>query len=400
MSFYGPQSTWIHVGGRDLTGDTFTLEEGAESAFEEVHSFGDQWEEWLPVGIGKMTLVAGGGLYNEGVILEALQETRETKQLVAWGMSGQTIGKECVIANGTYAGKWKRIADRNALTKAEAEHTISGVYRRGVVLHPMGTETADGDTLAAVAPKGGVDFYDWHLNGSTAVGYIDTTADELYGQLGFPRTINTSNATSESVICDELYGLKTGDYVLIAGHVGSTPDINGLHQVTVVDAFSFTLDDVANITVGGTGGTFQRITEHGLVTGDKIVIADHTGGTPDLDGPWDVTVVDAFRFTLDGVANITVAGSGATWKRVTSHGFRAQLHVSAFSGADDIVVTVLDSPDDDTYSTLDTFTAATAVGAEEIGDDTTVVERYVAIQWSFTNPVTESATFFVGLSRR
>ena len=359
MSMYGPSSVFLHVGGRDMTGDTMTMEESAESAFEEVHSFGSTWEEQLPVGIGKMTLSAGGGLYNEGVILEALQGVREKKQLVAWGMSGQTIGKEAVIVDGDYVGAWKRVAERNALTKAEGVHTISGVYRRGYILHPMTVETADGDTVGAVAPKGGVDYYDSHLNPEFAVGHIDTTTDYLYGATENPRAIATSNSTTESVICAELFGLKTGDYVKIAGHTGSTPDINGVHKVTVIDAFSFSLDDVANITVGGTGGTFSRITAHGMVTGDKIVISGQTGGTPNLNAAWTITRIDNFRFTLDSVADITVAGTGTLYKRVTSHEFYAHLHVSALSGCASFTATVLDSVDDDTYAPAGAFSAHT-----------------------------------------
>jgi len=408
MSFYGPRSAWLHVGGLDLTSDTFTLEENAESAFEEVHSFGSTWEEYLPVGIGKVTLSAGGGLYNEGVILTALQETRETKQLVAWGMSGQTIGKEAVLMDGTYAGKWKRIAERNALTKAEAEHTVSGVYRRGVILHPMGVETADGDTMGAVAPKGGVDFYDSHLNRLVPVGHINTTSDHLYGQAGNPNPIATSNATSNAVVCTELFGLKTGDWVKIANHVGSTPDINGVHQVTVVDAFKFTLDDVADITAGGTVGTWSKIQPHGLVTGDKIVISGQVGGTPSLNGNWTVTRIDDIRFTLDTVGNITVAGSGATWKRVTSRGFVAHLHVEALTGCATLAATLYNSVDDDTYTvvtggafaTVSPANVTAGIRTKKLEPATQLLQRYVAVEWTFATPSSPSGKFFVGIARR
>ena len=406
---YGPTSVWLHVGGRDLTGDTFNLEESNESAFEEVHAFGDSWEEHLPVGIGKLTLAAGGGLYaSDTVMLEALQETRETKQLVAWGMSGQTIGKEAVLVNGTYAGKWKRVAERNALTKAEAEHTVSGEYRRGYILYPKSAgESANGDTLddSATGP-GGVDFYDSHLNRSVAVGYIDTTTDYLYGPLGFPRDIVTSNATSDSVICAELYGLKTGDWVWIKDHVGMTPDINGMHQVTVIDAFSFSLDDIADITVGGTVGTFQKVTPHGLITGDDIVVTE-TAGTPDLNGTWAVTAIDIIRFTLDTVGDITVAAADTVWKRVTSNGYVAHLHLFALTGCTDCEWDVLDSADDTTFipvtgGKLGPITPAEFIAGtrtDEVIELTEIVERYVAVQWTFDTPSGANAEFFVGLAR-
>jgi hypothetical protein len=50
--------------------------------------------------------------------------------------------------------------------------------------------------------------------------------------------------------------LTDGDTVIIAGHAGSTPDINGTYSVTVVDADSFTIP--VAVTVAGAGGTIQR----------------------------------------------------------------------------------------------------------------------------------------------
>lgn len=50
--------------------------------------------------------------------------------------------------------------------------------------------------------------------------------------------------------------LNTGDTVIIAGHTGSTPSINGTHVVTVIDGDQFSIP--VNVTVGGTGGTMQR----------------------------------------------------------------------------------------------------------------------------------------------
>jgi len=63
--------------------------------------------------------------------------------------------------------------------------------------------------------------------------------------------INVSPATGGSLG----HNLRTGDSVLISGHTGSVPDINGTHTVTVVD--DDTISIPVDILVGGTGGTLQ-----------------------------------------------------------------------------------------------------------------------------------------------
>jgi hypothetical protein len=76
---------------------------------------------------------------------------------------------------------------------------------------------------------------------------------------GAGAAITSSSAATERVTTTGAHGLTTGDRVLIEGHTGSTPNLNGLHVVTVFDADEFSLDDVADITVGGTGGTFKNV---------------------------------------------------------------------------------------------------------------------------------------------
>lgn len=50
----------------------------------------------------------------------------------------------------------------------------------------------------------------------------------------------------------------SGDTVLVAGHTGSTPAVDGSHVVTVIDALSFSIP--LAVTVAGIGGTVTRTT--------------------------------------------------------------------------------------------------------------------------------------------
>lgn len=66
--------------------------------------------------------------------------------------------------------------------------------------------------------------------------------------------IASSSVANPSVITTSApHLLQTGDSTTIAGHTGSTPVINGVQKVTVIDATHFSIP--VAVTVGGTGGT-------------------------------------------------------------------------------------------------------------------------------------------------
>ncbi len=73
---------------------------------------------------------------------------------------------------------------------------------------------------------------------------IETRVDIDSSSIGNPTTITT----------DWDHALDTGDKVLVTGHVGSTPSLQGIHTVTKITDDTFTIP--VNVTVGGTGGEF------------------------------------------------------------------------------------------------------------------------------------------------
>lgn len=157
MAKYGPASAFLLVGGKNLSGDTYTLSESVEQINEETHGLGDSWEETLPVGIARVLLEASGGPYDDRTAgnIEALQGNHGVQQLVSFGMSGYAVGAEVVVLDGALETIFKRIADRGALTKAHAEYAVSSVYRRGKVLHGLTAETTDpGNTEATSVDNG------------------------------------------------------------------------------------------------------------------------------------------------------------------------------------------------------------------------------------------------------
>lgn len=152
MSKYGPASAFLLVGGCNISGETHEMAEGVEQILTKSDGLGDSWEEYLPVGKAKVTLSAQGGFYDDVAagIVEAFQAQGATKQAVSWGHAGATAGATCYLANGTYAVKFNRLPSRDDLTKAHAEHVITGALFEGKVLHGLSAETTDpGNTEGA-----------------------------------------------------------------------------------------------------------------------------------------------------------------------------------------------------------------------------------------------------------
>jgi hypothetical protein len=108
------------------------------------------------------------------------------------------------------------------------------------------------------APSGsGRPWDDCHLPTDTYQVAI-SNADETPSGGDYPIGIQageiaTSSVASPTVITtSDPHLLVSGDTVLIFNHDGSTPNINGLHVATVTGANTFTIP--VNVTVGGTGG--------------------------------------------------------------------------------------------------------------------------------------------------
>lgn len=71
-------------------------------------------------------------------------------------------------------------------------------------------------------------------------------------------TITTSSVANPSILTTSTpHGIPTGYTAVIAGHTGSTPDINGSHIVTSTG--ENTLSIPVDVTVGGTGGTVTAV---------------------------------------------------------------------------------------------------------------------------------------------
>lgn len=326
MANYGPADGFLIVQGKNLSGDVTGYQDTVEQALQEVRGLGDSWDKFLPVGIGRVLLESEGNLYDDRLVgqIAALQgkalTPAEAAQIVDLGSEGLTLGKNVVMLNGTFVGTWTRTAERNGITMANGAHTITGKRYEGKIVGANILRSGNGNSQGAP--------YDQNDNiALPAISILNSNADD---------SVETSVA----------HGLTTGDWVVIAGHAGSTPSINS-------------------------GTSSQQI-----------------------------TVVDTTNFTINGV-DITVGGTGGTVKKVSSAGLIADIHVLTLilGPASDVIVRVRHSEDNITYADLITFAARTAAGQAEQLETTTDPRRYLAISWTGTGGAVTSVTPFVSCAR-
>lgn len=225
---------------------------------ERSDGVGDAWHEHSPTGDRFAEVVQEGAFFNTsaGNIHEALKsptpnDPQGPPRIACVGYAGNAIGQPFTGFEGTLQPEYEVLSTRGALQRANATYLISGKAEDGAILHALATETGDANTEASS---------------------VDNTK---VPQRTVP--ITSSSVANPSVItCPVPHRLTTGDTVLISGHAGSTPSINGEHAVTVTGDNTFTIP--VNVTVGGTGGSFVRGKTNAGGTG-YLQVTDHQLGT-------------------------------------------------------------------------------------------------------------------------
>ncbi len=322
MAKYGSASVaFFLVDGLNLLGYSTDLSDGKEALTEDVQALGDIWPKPIPTGTKKAEF-AQAGYYDDETdgIHQALNEQQGVSRVLCFGYATNAIGKPFGGFAGAYAQKYARLTSRNGLHKANAAYEISGAADDGVILHELSEEAGDYDGT-------GADSHD--------------TADETF----IPAiAVTSSSVGNPSVItCSSPHGITTGEKVVIAGHAGSTPSLNGEQVATVISATTFSVP--VNVTAGGTSGAVKRV--------------------------------------------------------ATANGASGYLQVTAItlSGRPSVTIKIRHSADDATYADLITFTAVTARGAERKTVAGTV-NRHLAtsVTWGGAGG-SPKVTYLVGLAR-
>ena len=297
---HGSAGSWLLVDGYNLASGMKVkgLRFKVEAAQEETTGIGDGNPEHTPTGMSKVELAQEGGFFDTGTNAShtALSTSvptspQATQRVVCFGFAGQTNGEPFVGLQGAYTLAYDVIADLGNLTKANAEHRVSGQVDRGTIVQALATKTADWNT-------------------KTDAVEVDYTLDTQQTV----RAISNASVANPTVITTVgVHGLTTGDIILISGS-NSTPTIDGSRTVTVVSTTTFTVP--VNVTVQGTAGSFVRANSTSGAVGYQQVTAfsGFSGFVGKLrDSADNTTYADLIAFgsvtAAPAVERATVAGT-------------------------------------------------------------------------------------------
>lgn len=273
--------------------------------------------------------------------------------------------------------------------------------------------TPTGMSRATITQDGG--FFDDSTNGTHAAWAASSTATRILswapfgnvigktfvGALGaFKGTYEVLVAMSGLTKANATYQVSgvIDEGVILQEQEAKTADWNTKTEGFPVDytadfsqrVIPITSNSVANPTVVTTP------VDHGLTTGDIILISGVATSSPTINGQRTVTVTGARTFTVP--VNVTVGGTGGTFVRANSSaGGVGYQQISDMSGFTGFVGTIRDSADDVTYADLVTFANVTSAPNAQRIEVAGVVDRYLSFDGNVTG--TGSITPFVGFSR-
>uniref|UniRef100_A0A6M3XL52 Uncharacterized protein n=1 Tax=viral metagenome TaxID=1070528 RepID=A0A6M3XL52_9ZZZZ len=281
----------IFIGGFDLSGDVGAISNcGSPRALLDVTAINKS-------AIERVNGLSDGNLefntwFNDAVLHEhvALSPLPTADVIVLYLMGGAVADIVAGLVAKQINYDWSRGAD------GSLQGTVLCQGANGIPLEWLIALTAGEDTHASA--------------GSSASKDDGTQATAV--------SITSSSVANPTVITTAaVHGLTTGDSILIAGHTGSTPALDGTHVVTVVSTTTFTIP--VNVTVGGSGGTMTLIsTRYGIIA--YLQVVDIASGTPTVTiaESQDDGVTDAWTTKLSFTA--VADGSEPTAERKTATG--------------------------------------------------------------------------------
>lgn len=217
--------------------------------------------------------------------------------------------------------------------------------------------------------------------GAYTISYEPASA---MGGLTKANVVHTVNGQVDHGAVVHSLAAKTADWDTTATPVDFTVD-------TAQQVIPITSSSVANPTV------ITCPVNHGLTSGDKVLIAGHTSVSPDINGTQTVTVTGLKTFTVP--VNVTDDGVGGTLVRVDSAGGGVGiLQVTAASGFTNFVGKIQHSADNITYTDLITFADNVVAPFAEVKTVTGTVNRYLAFSGNVTG--SGSITVFCAFARR
>lgn len=220
--------------------------------------------------VGSQTLSLSNVLGTNAITADAtptITSLKDTAQFVLQIVSENTTDAVTLKIDGTAVTTIKRNFDADiGKGKFKVGQTVIVVYNLGQDIFEWtnNNQSVFLDTQVSIAAAATIDLAIADGNSVSVTGHagpITALGTVLAGAVfkliyagSTPVTISTSSiANPTNILCAAAHGLVSGDIVLIEGHSGAIPDINGHHVITLVDSTNYTIP--INVTTGGTGGT-------------------------------------------------------------------------------------------------------------------------------------------------
>jgi len=134
--------------GRSILSTLTEVDIGREVVLEDNTVLGDADEAWAPVGLKRGTL-SQRGFFDDAANSVHDHLVALVQRTAAIALEGNTIGKKFIGWAGAITTKYRRIASKGTLHKAEADYTVTGPVEEGIILHAHTQETAAGNTEGA-----------------------------------------------------------------------------------------------------------------------------------------------------------------------------------------------------------------------------------------------------------
>lgn len=184
---------FLVVDGYSILGTVTELDDEVRRLLEDNTVLGDGDEVWEPVGAMRSGSISQKGFFDEATdsVHDLLVRLASTGVLM-YAPEGNTLGLPFVGFAGALTARYRRIASKGALHKAEADYKVSGAVDNGDILHILQAETASPftgatDDNAASTPDG-------------AAGYLEVTALTLGGYTS--ATVKLRDSTDDIAYAD------------------------------------------------------------------------------------------------------------------------------------------------------------------------------------------------------
>lgn len=151
MARYGSDAIgFLLFDGMDVLGTVTEVDIEKEAVLEEGTALGVADEAWNSVGVRRGMLTQKGFYDDAADSVNTLLAGLGTVRVASIGLEGNTLGKRFIGWAGAIVAKYRRLASRAALHKAEGDYQVTGPVEEGVIVHRLQAETADPGTGTSV----------------------------------------------------------------------------------------------------------------------------------------------------------------------------------------------------------------------------------------------------------